>query len=152
MVHYLTIIFTTLVIGMVSIDHNSHLDLLFQKTLRYEYHRENFKEILSNNITPFGLCIKKAPAIVPVNKDFHIKWQKIFKSAEKELIELLLLESETIKAKIQSEVDNSVNALFLKDHEEVRQHLKEKNRKLKEKLKKVREKKWKKFKGSSSGQ
>ena len=56
-----------------------------------------------------------------------------------------MLESETIIAKIQSEVDNSVNALFLKDHKEVRQHLKEKNRKLKEKLKKRREKKWKKF-------
>ena len=81
--------------------------------------------------------IKKAPAIVRVNEDFHIKWQKILKSAEKE--------SETIIAKIQFEVDNSVNALISKDQEEVRQHLKKKNRKLKEKLKKSREKKWKKF-------
>ena len=56
-----------------------------------------------------------------------------------------MLESETKIAKIQFEVDNSVNALFPKDQEEVRQHLKEKNRKLKEKLKKRREKKWKKF-------
>ena len=103
------------------------------------------KKVSQNNVTPFGLCIKKAPAIVPVNEDFHIKWQKILKSAEKELIELLLLESETIIAKIQFEVDSSVNALFPKDQEEVRQHLKEKNRKLKEKLKKRREKKWKKF-------
>ena len=81
--------------------------------------------------------IKKAPAIVRVNEDFHIKWQKILKSAEKE--------SETIIVKIQFEVDNSVNALIPKDQEEVRQHLKKKNRKLKEKLKKSREKKWKKF-------
>ena len=77
MVHYLTIVYTTLVIGMVYIERNSHLDLLFQKALRYEHHRENFKESVSNNVTPFGLCIKKAPAIVPVNEDFHIKWQKI---------------------------------------------------------------------------
>ena len=137
--------YTTLVIGMVYIERNSHLDLLFQKALRYEHHRENFKESLSNNVTPFGLRIKKAPAIVPVNEDFHIKWQKILKSAEKELIELMLLESETIIAKIQFEVGNSVNALFPEDQEEVRKHLKEKNRKLKEKLKKRREKKWKKF-------
>ena len=128
--HYLTIIYTTLVIGMVYIERNSHLDLLFQKALRYEHHRENFKESLSNNVTPFGLRIKKAPAIVPVNEDFHIKWQKILKSAEKELIQLLLLESETI----QLEVDNSVNALFPEDQEEVRKHLKKKNRKSKEKL------------------
>ena len=55
-----------------------------------------------------------------------------------------MLESETIIAKIQFEVGNSVNALFPED-QEVRKHLKEKNRKLKEKLKKRREKKWKKF-------
>ena len=56
-----------------------------------------------------------------------------------------MLESETIIAKIQFEVDNSVNALFPEDQEGVINHLKEKNHKLKEKLKKRREKKWKKF-------
>ena len=34
MVHYLTITYTTLVIGMVYIECNSHLDLLFQKALQ----------------------------------------------------------------------------------------------------------------------
>ena len=82
MVHYLTIIFTTLVIIMVFIAVNS--DLLLQKSPRYEQHRENVRETLSNNVTPFGLCIKKAGAIVIVNEDFHIKCQKILKSAEKE--------------------------------------------------------------------
>ena len=143
MVHYLTIIYTTLVIGMVFIEGNSHL--LFQKALCYEHHRENFRESFSNNVTPFGFCIKEAPVIVPVNEDFHIKCRKILKSAQKELIELLLLESETIIAKIQFEVDNSVNTLFLEDPEEDRKDQKEKNHKLKEKLKKRREKKWKKY-------
>ena len=46
-----------------------------------------------------------------------------------------MLESETIIAKIQFEVDNSVNVLFPEDQEENRKYLKEKNRKLKEKLK-----------------
>ena len=82
MVHYLTIIFTTLVIIMVFIEVNSNLPL--QKAPRYEQHRENVRESLSNNVTPFGLCIKKASAIVLVNEDFHIKCQKILKSAEKE--------------------------------------------------------------------
>ena len=50
---------------------------------------------------------------------------KTLKNAEKKLIELLLLESEAIIAKIQFEVDNSVNTLFPEDHEEVRKHLKE---------------------------
>ena len=60
------------------------------------------------------------------------KWQKILKNAQKELIELLLLESEAIIEKIQLEVDNLVNALFPEDQEEVKKHLKEKNLKLKE--------------------
>ena len=148
--HYLTIIYTTLVIGMVCFECNSHLDLLFQKALCYEHNRENFRESFSNNVSPFGLRIKNAPAIVRVDKDFHIKWQRVLKNAEKELTELLLLEWETIIAKIKFEVDKSVNALFPEDPEEVRKHLKEKNRKLKEQLKKPREKKWEKFTNRSS--
>ena len=54
-------------------------------------------------------------------------------------------ESETIITKFQFEVDNSVNALFPEDQEEIIKHLKENNRKLKEKLKNRRERKWKKF-------
>ena len=53
-----------------------------------------------------------------------------------------MLELETIIAKIQFEVDNSENALYLEDQEEVRKHLKGKNHKLREKLKKWRERKW----------
>ena len=79
---------------------------------------------------PLGIRINKAQAIVPVNEDFQVA--KILKNAQKELIELLLLESEAIIEKIQLEVDNLVNTLFPKDQEEVKKHLKEKNRKLKE--------------------
>ena len=56
-----------------------------------------------------------------------------------------MLQSETIIAKIQFEVENSVNALFPEDQEEVKKYLKEKSHNLKEQLKKRREKKWKKF-------
>ena len=77
MVHYLTITYTTLVIGMVCIDGNSPLDLLFQKPLHYEHHCKNFRESLSDNVTTFGLHIKQATAILLVNEDFQINWQKI---------------------------------------------------------------------------
>ena len=59
-----------------------------------------------------------------------------------------MLESEAIIEKIQLEVDNLVNALFPEDQEEVKKHLKEKNRKLKEQRNgngKWKERKWKKF-------
>ena len=48
---------------MADIDGYTHLDLLFQKALRYEHHQKKFKESLSNDVTPFGLRIKKTPAI-----------------------------------------------------------------------------------------
>ena len=48
----------------------------------------------------FGLCTKKAPAIVPVNEGFYIKQQKIPDNAHKELMELLLLDLETVIKKI----------------------------------------------------
>ena len=67
--HYLTFIYTVLVIRMAYIEGNSHLNLLFQIAVHYERHRENFRESLLNNITPFRLRIKKSPAIVPVNED-----------------------------------------------------------------------------------
>ena len=68
--NYLTIIYTTLVTGMVYIEGNPHLDLLFQRALRYEQYLENFRESFSNKVTPFRLRIEKASAIVPLMKTF----------------------------------------------------------------------------------
>ena len=73
---------------------------------------ENFQKSLANGITPFGLRIKKALGIVPVTEDFHIKWNEILKGAERKLIELLLVESEKVIAKIQLEVDNSISTSY----------------------------------------
>ena len=130
---------------MADIDGYTHLDLLFQKALRYEHHQKNFKESLSNDVTPFGLRIKKTPAIETVNDDFHMKWHSILKNAEKQLIELLLFESETMVAKIQFEVDMSIKALFPDDQGEVKNILREKNQNIEKQLKQRRQKKWKKF-------
>ena len=78
-VHYLTIIYTILVIQLAYIEVNLDLDLFFQRALHYEHHQENFRRSLLNNIPPFGLHIKKSPAIVHVNEDLHIKWHNILK-------------------------------------------------------------------------
>ena len=56
--------------------------------------------------------IKKAPGIVPVTKVFHIKWNKILNGTERKLIELLIVESENVIAKIQLEVDSSINSNY----------------------------------------
>ena len=72
--HYLINLYIMLVIVMAGIDGNTHLDLLFQKALRYEHHQKNFKESLLSDVTPFGLRIKKTPAIETVHEGFHMKW------------------------------------------------------------------------------
>ena len=59
--HCLTNLYIILVIVMADIEGYTHLDLLFQKALRYERHQKNFKESLSNDVTPFGLRIKQTP-------------------------------------------------------------------------------------------
>ena len=117
---YLIYLYVILVIVLADIDGYTHFDLLFQKALRYEHHQKKFKESLSNDVTPFGLCIKNTPVIETVNDDFHMKWHSILKNAKKQLIELLLFDSETMVAKIQFEVGMSIKALFSNHQGEVK--------------------------------
>ena len=138
-------LYIILVIVMADIYGNTHLDLLFQKALRYKHHQKIFKESLSSNVTPFRLCIKKAPAIETVNENFNMKWHSILKNAEKQLIELLLLESEIMVGKIQFEVDMSIKDLFPNDQGKVKNILREKNQNIEKQLEQRRQKKWKKF-------
>ena len=119
--HYLINQYIILVIVIADIDGYTHLDF--------------FSESLSNNVTPFGLHIKKIPAVEIVSYDFHMKWYSILKNSEKQFVELLLLESQTMVAKIQFEVDMSMKALFLNDQGEVKNILREKNQKIEKQLK-----------------
>ena len=64
-----------------------------------------------------------------------MKWYSILKNSEKQFVELLLLESQTMVAKIQFEVDMSTKALFLNDQGEVKNILREKNQKIEKQLK-----------------
>ena len=94
-VYHLIVLCIFLIKGMVTFDGNSHLDLVFQKALRYSRHRENYKESLQNGVIPPGLRIKKQPAFIPTTEDFYIKWDSILYDAERKLVELLLVESES---------------------------------------------------------
>ena len=95
----------TYIYGMAFPNSNSHLNLLFQKGIRDKHHQENFRESLANGIAPVSLRLKKAPEMVPVTEDFHINLNEILKDRERKLIELLLVESEKVIAKIQLDVD-----------------------------------------------
>lgn len=88
--HYLVNLKINLVAAMANIDGDAHLDLSFQKGLsfKYEHHQENFKESISNDVTPFGLHNKMTAEIATVNEKFHMKWYSILKNTDKQLSEL----------------------------------------------------------------
>ena len=68
------IIFTFLlnkVHKMVYLDGNTHLDLLYQKSLRYQHHRENYQLSFLERLIPSVLRIKKCPAINAISDTFE---------------------------------------------------------------------------------
>ena len=56
----------------------SQTDILFQKSIRYSHHKENYLRSLQEGIPPVGLNLKKKPAFVAILEDFQPKWMKSF--------------------------------------------------------------------------
>ena len=104
-----------LIIGMVTFDGNSHLDLAFHKALHYSRHRENYKNGLQNGVIPPGLCIKKQPAFISTTEDFYIKWDSILCDTERKLVELLLVESEKVVVKIKIDTNSQLTEEYSTD-------------------------------------
>ena len=48
---------------------NKQVDLLYQHALKYDHHAEYYKQSISEDITPFGLRLKKKAAINPISPD-----------------------------------------------------------------------------------
>ena len=55
-------------------------------------------------ITPRGLELKKRPAFAPISEDFMSKWDDILFKAEKDLVKLLLFESDVVIEKINLDI------------------------------------------------
>ena len=79
--------------------YTTKLDHLLQKSIRYKHHYANYKESLGLDLIPAGLKIKKLPAITPVTTNFYSEWNEILHKAEKELVNLLLIESSKVVEK-----------------------------------------------------
>ena len=72
----------------------SSLDILAQKYLRYQHHRDSFFLKFATWYCFIGFeTQKKTPAILPVSVDFEEKWKLILNEAQKKLAEKLLVES-----------------------------------------------------------
>ena len=97
--------------------HNvSSLDILTQKFLRYQHHRENYLESLQQEIISSGLKLKKKPVILRVSAGFEEKLKLILKKSEKKLVEKLLVESE--KSSIRIKKNKKVGKILSKRERE----------------------------------
>ena len=132
--------------GMVFFDGNYHLDYLYQKSLRYQHHRENYVTSLLEGFIPKGLRIKKCPAFEPVTDHFESQWNSILYDTEKRLVELLLKESENVIAKIDNEIEIELQKGGESSQEGKRDELEQRNVELKNHLQHRRVKKWNRIK------
>ena len=82
--------------GIVLNDGLSHLDHLFQKSLRCHHRKENYKISLQEGIIPTGLKMKKGFGFVPVTGQFNRKWNSLLFDVERSVVELLLTELDNV--------------------------------------------------------
>ena len=100
--------------------YTTKLDHLLQKSIRYKHHYENYKESLELDLIPAGLKIKKLPAITPVTTNFYSEWNKILHKAEKELVNLLLIESSKVAEKTERDVQEEIRTKYPTDYDRKR--------------------------------
>ena len=143
---HIIIVVPHLVDGMVLQDGTiSQLDLLIQKSMRYK-HKENYIKSLEEGITPSGLQIKRKPAFLPVSKDFESKWNAILYEAEKNIIKLLMYESDQVIAKIKVEIQEELKIEDSNRFQKKISQLENKHANFGKVLENRRSKKWQKFK------
>ena len=78
----------------------SRTDILFQKSVRYQHHKENYLTSLMEGITPRGLELKKRSAFAPISEDFMSKSDGTLFKAERDLLKLLLFKSDVALKKL----------------------------------------------------
>ena len=93
--------------------HFNEIDLLYQKALKYQHHAENYKESLAQDITPFGLQLKKKAVISAISLYFDNQWNNVLKDAERKLLNLLLKEVNEISNMASQTFDEQVKVLYL---------------------------------------
>ena len=143
--YYLITIYITVVNGMVFPEANSKkLDYLFSKLLLYEDHAENDK--LEKQIIPFGLILKKLPAIKPISEDFSNQYNSVLYDNEKRIVQLLLAETQKVVEKTQIEFNEKLHEKYPESFREEKLLIEKLNGKIKRQLKVKRAHKWIKFK------
>ena len=116
--------------------------------LRYEHHTENYKLALKKQIIPFGLRIKKLPAIKTISEDFRNQWNSVLYDSEKHLIQLLLAETQKVVEKTQIEFNEKLHEKYPESFQREKLFIEKRNGKIKKQLETKRVRKWIKFKSN----
>ena len=125
--------------------HNNQVDLLYEHALKYYHHAENYKQSILQDITPFGLQLKKKAAINPISPDFNTEWNGILKDAERKLLKLLLKEVQDISRNADKEFKESIKKEHPNNYVKEKEFVAKRNSKFKKILEEKRKKKWQKF-------
>ena len=96
-------------------------------------------------ITPRGLELKKRPAFAPISEDFMTKWDGILFKAEKDLVKLLLFESDAVIEKINLDIQQHLLEEYPDNLDNKRLQMEKNQAPLVYKLKKRLDKKWSNF-------
>ena len=94
---------------IIYLNENAHLDIFYEKSLCYQHHQENYQTSLLQGLIPFGLRIKKHPAINAISDTFDKQLNFVLYDAEEKLVKLLLKETEcnVNETEIQIEIEIS---------------------------------------------
>ena len=143
----ITIIFSLHACSLIESVMSTHItDRIYQRMLRYEHHHENYKHSLLNNITSYGLQLKKKAQIETVSEDFSVKWTNILYDAERKLVPLLLKESQSMYGKMDKELNDTIKSAYPENSVDITNEIINRNLILKITLNERRVKKWRKFK------
>ena len=123
----------------------SREDILFQKSVRYQHHKENYLKSLMEGITPRGLELKKRPAFAPILEDFTSNWDEILFKAQQDLVKLLLIESDGVIEKINFDIQQHLLEEYPDNLDNKRLQMEKNQAPLVHKLKKRRDKNWSNF-------
>ena len=96
-----------------------------QKSIRYNYHKQNYERSLFEGIIPTGLKINKKSAFQPISGNFYQQWETVLYDTEKRLVKLLLEKSqkviETVETDITREMDKKFHIIQIaKEHKSAR--------------------------------
>ena len=112
---------------------------------------EIIKIVLLNNVTPYGLQLKKKARIEIVSEDFSVKWTNILYDVERKLVQLLLKVSQLMYDKPDKELNDTIKSAYLENSLNIKNEIINRNLTLKITLNDRRVKKSRKFKQKNSG-